>query len=125
MLSEISHRLISPLNTPFLVCSDLTRKDISSSPSDADFDQDNSVRRGLEGDGGIKKAQMQHCIRVLRSVTSSAEESILQDLCDQDAISQLLGNLNLSLTFAISLNLVVTISFIYFRQRFISHLVVK
>lgn len=73
---------------------------MSSSPSDADFDQNNSVRRGLEEDRGIKKAQMQHCIRVLRSVTSSAEESIIQDLCDQDAISQLLGNLNLSLTSA-------------------------
>lgn len=68
---------------------------------------------------------MQHCIRVLRSVTSSAEESIIQDLCDQGAISQLLGNLNLSLIFDISLNLVATISFIYFRQRFISHLVLK
>lgn len=35
---------------------------------------------------------MQHCVRVLRSVTSSGEELINQDLCDQNAISQLLGN---------------------------------
>ncbi|XP_075886424.1 cilia- and flagella-associated protein 69 isoform X2 [Nelusetta ayraudi] len=58
---------------------------------DVHSDQDSSVRRGLEGFGGIKKAQMQHCVRVLRSVTSSCEELINQDLCDQDAISQLLG----------------------------------
>lgn len=62
------------------------------SPSDDPSDQDSGVRRGLEGVGGLKKAQMQHCVRVLRSVTSSGEELINQDLCDQNAISQLLGN---------------------------------
>ncbi|XP_029299716.1 LOW QUALITY PROTEIN: cilia- and flagella-associated protein 69 [Cottoperca gobio] len=40
---------------------------------------------------GSKMAQMQHCIGVLRSVTSSGEESVNQDLCDQGTISQLLG----------------------------------
>ncbi|XP_033980915.1 cilia- and flagella-associated protein 69-like isoform X2 [Trematomus bernacchii] len=40
---------------------------------------------------GRRKAQMRHCIRVLRSVTSSGEESVNQDLCDQGTINQLLG----------------------------------
>ncbi|XP_062266619.1 cilia- and flagella-associated protein 69-like isoform X1 [Platichthys flesus] len=43
------------------------------------------------GGRGSKKAQMRHCIRVLRSVTSLGEESVLQDLCDQGTISQLMG----------------------------------
>uniref|UniRef100_A0A3B4TZU3 Cilia and flagella associated protein 69 n=1 Tax=Seriola dumerili TaxID=41447 RepID=A0A3B4TZU3_SERDU len=48
---------------------------------------------GFHGAGGrgSKKAQMRHCIRVLRSVTSSGEESVNQDLCDQGTINQLLG----------------------------------
>uniref|UniRef100_A0A3Q4BEW3 Cilia- and flagella-associated protein 69 ARM repeats domain-containing protein n=1 Tax=Mola mola TaxID=94237 RepID=A0A3Q4BEW3_MOLML len=49
--------------------------------------QDNGVG------GGSKKHQLRHCIRVLRSVTSSAEESVNQDLCDQGTINQLLGTL--------------------------------
>ncbi|XP_074543190.1 cilia- and flagella-associated protein 69 [Halichoeres trimaculatus] len=43
------------------------------------------------GGRGSKKAQMRHCVRVLRSVTSSGEESVIRDLCDQGLISQLLG----------------------------------
>uniref|UniRef100_A0A3Q1H9H8 Cilia- and flagella-associated protein 69 ARM repeats domain-containing protein n=1 Tax=Anabas testudineus TaxID=64144 RepID=A0A3Q1H9H8_ANATE len=42
------------------------------------------------GGRGSKKAQMRHCIRVLRSVTSLGEESVNQDLCDQGTINQLL-----------------------------------
>ncbi|KAM7373538.1 hypothetical protein PAMP_008381 [Pampus punctatissimus] len=43
------------------------------------------------GGRGSKKAQMRHCIRVLRSVTSPGVESVNQDLCDQGTINQLLG----------------------------------
>ncbi|KAG7233937.1 hypothetical protein INR49_006347 [Caranx melampygus] len=43
------------------------------------------------GGRGSKKAQMRHCVRVLRSVTSSGEESVKQDLCDQGTINHLLG----------------------------------
>lgn len=59
-----------------------------SFPPDAHFCQGSSVpTRG----GGSKKAQMRHCTRVLRSVASSGEDSVNQDLCDQGAINQLLG----------------------------------
>ncbi|KAF0024286.1 hypothetical protein F2P81_023088 [Scophthalmus maximus] len=44
-----------------------------------------------DGDRGSKKAQMRHCIRVLRAVTSSGDESVNQDLCDQGTINQLMG----------------------------------
>nr|XP_046273935.1 cilia- and flagella-associated protein 69-like isoform X2 [Scatophagus argus] len=56
---------------------------------DAHFGEDHS----LEGTGGrgSTKAQLQYCIRALRSVTSSGEDSVNQDLCDQGTISQLLG----------------------------------
>ncbi|XP_058475446.1 cilia- and flagella-associated protein 69-like isoform X2 [Solea solea] len=43
------------------------------------------------GRRGNKKPQMRHCIRLLRSVTFTGEESVNQDLCDQGTISQLLG----------------------------------
>ncbi|KAM9340187.1 cilia- and flagella-associated protein 69 [Symphorus nematophorus] len=43
------------------------------------------------GGRGSKKAQMRHCIRVMRSVTSLGEDSVNQDLCDQGTIGQLLG----------------------------------
>ncbi|XP_060916476.1 cilia- and flagella-associated protein 69-like [Labrus mixtus] len=43
------------------------------------------------GGRGSKKAQMRHCIRVLRSVTLLDEESVNQDLCDQGLIHQLVG----------------------------------
>ncbi|XP_045915557.1 cilia- and flagella-associated protein 69-like isoform X2 [Micropterus dolomieu] len=47
----------------------------------------------FHGTGGrsSKKAQMRHCIRVMRSVTSIGEDSVNQDLCDQGTINQLLG----------------------------------
>ncbi|KAM4538775.1 cilia- and flagella-associated protein 69 [Odontesthes bonariensis] len=43
------------------------------------------------GGRGSKKAQMRHCIRLLRSVTSGGVEAVNQDLCDQGTIHQLLG----------------------------------
>ena len=43
------------------------------------------------GGRGNKRAQMRHCIRVIRSVVSTREESVLQDLIDQGAINQLMG----------------------------------
>ncbi|KAF7651997.1 hypothetical protein LDENG_00102730 [Lucifuga dentata] len=56
---------------------------------DACFGQGHSSN----GTGGrvSKKAQMQHCLRVLRSVTSLGDEPVNQDLCDQGIINQLLG----------------------------------
>lgn len=45
---------------------------------------------GSGGRGG-KKAQMRYCVRVLRSVVSLDSEPLRQDLCDQGAIGQLLG----------------------------------
>ncbi|KAK9526497.1 hypothetical protein VZT92_015194 [Zoarces viviparus] len=44
-----------------------------------------------EGRRGSMKAQMRHCIRVLRSVTSLGEDSVNQDFCDQGTINQFLG----------------------------------
>ncbi|KAK5608159.1 hypothetical protein CRENBAI_003387 [Crenichthys baileyi] len=38
-----------------------------------------------------RMAQMQRCIRVLRSVTALGDPAVNQDLCDQGAIGQLLG----------------------------------
>uniref|UniRef100_UPI0037E9BCAF cilia- and flagella-associated protein 69-like n=1 Tax=Semicossyphus pulcher TaxID=241346 RepID=UPI0037E9BCAF len=43
------------------------------------------------GGRGSKKAQMRHCIRVMRSVTSLGEESVNRELGDQGIIYQLLG----------------------------------
>ncbi|XP_028255390.1 cilia- and flagella-associated protein 69-like [Parambassis ranga] len=43
------------------------------------------------GGRGSKKAQLRHCIRVLRSVSSQGEEYVNQDMCDQGIINQLLG----------------------------------
>ncbi|XP_056597112.1 cilia- and flagella-associated protein 69-like isoform X2 [Triplophysa dalaica] len=45
---------------------------------------------GTGGRGG-KKAQMRFCIRVLRSVVCVGHELLIQDLCDQGALGQLLG----------------------------------
>ncbi|XP_057209955.1 cilia- and flagella-associated protein 69-like isoform X2 [Triplophysa rosa] len=45
---------------------------------------------GTGGRGG-KKAQMRYCIRVLRSVVCVGNELLIQDLCDQGALGQLLG----------------------------------
>ncbi|XP_070778157.1 cilia- and flagella-associated protein 69-like [Enoplosus armatus] len=56
---------------------------------DAYFGQGHSFHG--TGGRGSKKAQMRHCIRVLRSVTSLGEDAVNQDLCDQGTINQLLG----------------------------------
>ncbi|XP_037650921.1 cilia- and flagella-associated protein 69-like isoform X1 [Sebastes umbrosus] len=53
--------------------------------------QDAFFGQGQSSGRGSKKAQMRHCIRVLRSVTSLGEDSVNQDLCDQGTINQLLG----------------------------------
>ncbi|XP_078123509.1 cilia- and flagella-associated protein 69 isoform X2 [Sander vitreus] len=53
--------------------------------------QDALFGQGDTGERGSKKAQMRHCIRVLRSVTSVGEDSVHLDLCDQGTINQLLG----------------------------------
>lgn len=65
---------------------------ISSFLPDSYFGQGHS----FHGTGGrsSKKAQMRHCIRVMRSVTSIGEDSVNQDLCDQGTINQLLGKLD-------------------------------
>lgn len=65
--------------------------------SDSYFGQGHSFHS--TGGRGSKKAQMRHCIRVLRSVTSSGEESVIQDFCDQGLISQLLGKLETIMTY--------------------------
>ncbi|XP_030596553.1 cilia- and flagella-associated protein 69-like isoform X2 [Archocentrus centrarchus] len=59
------------------------------SGQDSYFGHGHSVHAA--GGRGSKKAQMRHCIRVLRSMTSLGEETINQDLCDQGTINQLLG----------------------------------
>ncbi|KAM9839136.1 cilia- and flagella-associated protein 69 [Aulostomus maculatus] len=56
---------------------------------DSYFGQGHSIHDA--GGRGGKKAEMQHCARVLRAVTSLGEESVNQDLCDQGIINQLLG----------------------------------
>lgn len=43
------------------------------------------------GGRGNKRAQMRHCIRVIRSVVSTREEEVMQDLVDQGAIGQIMG----------------------------------
>jgi tyrosine-protein phosphatase YwqE len=43
------------------------------------------------GGRGNKRAQMRHCLRLLRSMCSTEDEAVLQDLCDQGAISQITG----------------------------------
>ncbi|GFS17857.1 cilia- and flagella-associated protein 69-like [Elysia marginata] len=47
---------------------------------------------------GSKKAQMRHCLRLMRSVVSTEDEFLLQDLADQGAINQLIGVLNTAFT---------------------------
>ncbi|KAM9496452.1 cilia- and flagella-associated protein 69 [Clarias gariepinus] len=49
--------------------------------------------QGFHGSGGRggRKAQIRYCIRLLRCMTSLSNSVINQDLCDQGAISQLLG----------------------------------
>ncbi|XP_064613736.1 cilia- and flagella-associated protein 69-like [Liolophura sinensis] len=43
------------------------------------------------GGRGNKRAQMRHCVRLLRSVVSTGDERVLQDLVDQGAINQISG----------------------------------
>lgn len=50
------------------------------------------------GGRGNKKAQMRHCLRLMRSVVSTEDELVLQDLADQGAINQLIGVLNTAFT---------------------------
>ncbi|KAH9499307.1 Cilia- and flagella-associated protein 69 [Bulinus truncatus] len=50
------------------------------------------------GGRGTKKAQMHYCLRLLRSVASTKNEMILQDLVDQGAVNQLIGVLNTAFT---------------------------
>uniref|UniRef100_A0A8C5WL50 Cilia and flagella associated protein 69 n=1 Tax=Leptobrachium leishanense TaxID=445787 RepID=A0A8C5WL50_9ANUR len=45
------------------------------------------------GGRGNKHAHMRYSLRLLRSVLASGDETVNQDLCDQGAISQLLGTL--------------------------------
>ncbi|XP_046846055.1 cilia- and flagella-associated protein 69-like [Xenia sp. Carnegie-2017] len=44
-----------------------------------------------EGGRGNKRAQMRYCLRLLRSMSSTEDDAILQDLSDQGAIGQLTG----------------------------------
>uniref|UniRef100_A0A0B7A2W0 Cilia- and flagella-associated protein 69 ARM repeats domain-containing protein n=1 Tax=Arion vulgaris TaxID=1028688 RepID=A0A0B7A2W0_9EUPU len=50
------------------------------------------------GGRGNKKAQLRHCLRLLRSMVSTEDYQVLQDLVDQGAINQLIGVLNTSFT---------------------------
>ncbi|KAL4629774.1 cilia- and flagella-associated protein 69 [Arapaima gigas] len=43
------------------------------------------------GGRGTKKAQLRYCLRLLRTMASLANETLNQNLCDQGAITQLLG----------------------------------
>ncbi|CAG5115816.1 unnamed protein product [Candidula unifasciata] len=51
-----------------------------------------------KGGRGSKRAQMHYCLRLLRSLMSTGDEQVLQDLADQGAINQLIGVLNTSFT---------------------------
>lgn len=43
------------------------------------------------GGRGSKRAQMRQCIRLLRSLCSTSDQQIYQDLADQGAIAQIVG----------------------------------
>lgn len=43
------------------------------------------------GGRGNKRGQMRHCLRLLRSVVSTADESVLQDLSDQGVVNQIIS----------------------------------
>ena len=43
------------------------------------------------GGRGNKRGQMRHCLRLLRSVVSTGDEAVLQDLSDQGVINQLVS----------------------------------
>lgn len=57
--------------------------------TDAFFGQGNSFH-GTSGRGN-KLAQMRYSLRVLRSVVALYDDAVNHNLCDQGAISQLLG----------------------------------
>lgn len=42
------------------------------------------------GGRGNKRAQMRHCLRLLRSVVTTSDEIVIQDLADQGAINQII-----------------------------------
>lgn len=50
------------------------------------------------GGRGNKKAQMRQCLHLMRSVLSTEDNAVLQDMSDQGAIHQLLGVLNTAFT---------------------------
>ena len=46
------------------------------------------------GGRGNKKAQMRYCLRFIRSMVSTGNEVLMQDMCDQGIISQLLSTID-------------------------------
>jgi hypothetical protein len=68
---------------------DFQKRHSSTLLSDSFGGQGNSFH-GTSGRGN-KKAQMRHCLRLMRSVVSTDDDVILQDMSDQGAITQLLG----------------------------------
>ena len=60
--------------------------------SDAYFGQGHSFHG--TGGRGSKKAQLRYSVRLLRSMVSLANLTVNQDLCDQGAISLLLGKMH-------------------------------
>lgn len=44
-----------------------------------------------KGGRGNKRGQMRHCLRLLRSVVSTGDEGVLQDLSDQGVINQIIS----------------------------------
>ncbi|XP_046371006.1 cilia- and flagella-associated protein 69-like [Haliotis rufescens] len=46
------------------------------------------------GGRGNKRAQLRQCLRLMRSVVSTENEMVLQDMADQGAVNQLIGILN-------------------------------
>lgn len=49
------------------------------------------------GGRGNKRAQMRHCLRLLRSVVSTGQEVVIQDLADQGAINQIISKWGMTL----------------------------
>ena len=47
----------------------------------------------FHGAGGRdnKKAQMRHCLRLIRSMVSTGDDAVLQDFTDQGAVNQLIS----------------------------------
>ena len=57
-----------------------------------DFGGSGNSLHGVGGYGN-KRAQMRRCLRLIRSMVSTVDESVLQDLADQGAINQLISKL--------------------------------